>query len=149
MKVLVRAVVPIACWWANYHERKILKEGVALTVPQIETAKRIGIAHPDRVRLRAVTTIPPTNRVLRGLGTKFGFISGQTIGMTLRYGIFIQEEHWGERRLLIHELAHVAQYERLGGFFRFLLPYLQECIDPGYPFGEMELEAQRAEAAFS
>ena len=40
--------------------------------------------------------------------------------MTLRYGIFIQTDHWGDRRLLLHELAHVAQYERFGGFRRFL-----------------------------
>jgi len=148
MKFLVKAVVPIACWWAGYHEERILRAGVALTAGQVEIAKRIGISQPDRVRLLAVKTIPPTNRLLRMLGSKLGFVSGETIGMTLRYGIFICEEHWGDRRLLVHELAHVAQYERLGGFYRFLVPYLLECIDPGYPLGDMELEAQRAESAF-
>jgi hypothetical protein len=65
--------------------------------------------------------------------------------MTLRYGIFIQAQHWGERRLLLHELAHVAQYERFGGFRGFLYQYLRECINPGYPLGDLELEAKRAE----
>jgi len=51
----------------------------------------------------------------------------------------------GDRRLLVHELAHVAQYERFGGFRRFLFQYLQECINPGYPLGDLELEAKRAE----
>ena len=50
-----------------------------------------------------------------------------------------------DRRLLVHELAHVAQYERFGGFRRFLFQYLQECINPGYPLGDLELEAKRAE----
>ncbi len=65
--------------------------------------------------------------------------------MTLRYGVFIQTGHWGDRRLLIHELAHVAQYERFGGFRSFLYQYLQECINPGYPLGDLESEARRAE----
>lgn len=67
--------------------------------------------------------------------------------MTLRYGIFIHTDHWGDSRLLVHELAHVAQYERLGGFHGFLFQYLQECINPGYPYGSLELEAKRAEEA--
>ncbi len=66
--------------------------------------------------------------------------------MTLRYGIIICEEHWGDRRLLVHELAHVAQYERLGGFRGFLKRYLEECINPGYPLGDLEQEAKQAES---
>jgi hypothetical protein len=68
--------------------------------------------------------------------------------MTLRYGIFVRSDCWGDRRLLVHELVHVAQYERLGGFRAFLRQYLQECITPGYPFGELEQEAKRAELAY-
>lgn len=55
----------------------------------------------------------------------------------------------GERRLLIHELAHVVQYERLGGFHAFLGAYLQECINPGYPLGPLEQEAKAAESRFN
>jgi hypothetical protein len=95
--------------------------------------------------LLAVDIIPPTNRLLRAVGAKLGFVSSQTIGMSLRYGIFIRRDHWGDRRLLVHELAHVAQYERFGGFRRFLFQYLQECINPGYPLGDLELEAKKAE----
>jgi hypothetical protein len=53
------------------------------------------------------------NWLVRFVGEKLGVVSGQTIGMALRYGIFIRQEHWGDRRLLVHELAHVVQYERL------------------------------------
>jgi hypothetical protein len=65
--------------------------------------------------------------------------------MTVRYGIFIQTQHWEACRLLLHELVHVAQYERLGGFRSFLYQYLQEGINPGYPLGDLELGAKRAE----
>lgn len=48
---------------------------------------------------------------------------------------------------LAHELAHVAQYERLGGFYGFLKQYLEECINPGYPLGALEQEAKQAESS--
>jgi hypothetical protein len=69
--------------------------------------------------------------------------------MALRYDIFIREDHWGDRRLFAHELAHVAQYERLGGFRGFLKQYLEECFNPDYPLGDLEQEAKQAEALVS
>ena len=144
--VAVRIFLPVACAWAKWHESRILKMGVQLAAPQLKLARNLGILNAERIRLRAVPQIPPTNTLLCGVGEKLGLVSGQTIGMTLRYGIYIRQDHWGDRRLLVHELAHVAQYERLGGGFRkFLSRYLQECIDPGYPLGDLELEAKRAE----
>ena len=147
-RIVVTAFLPVACVWAARHESTILRRGVALSAAQADKARQIGVVHPERVRLLAVNVIPPTNRLLRTVGFKLGFVSSQTIGMTLRYGIFIQTDHWGDRRLLIHELAHVAQYERFGGFRRFLFQYLRECINPGYPLGDLELEAKRAEESF-
>ena len=144
-RIVVTAFLPVACVWAARHESTILRRGVALSAAQADKARKIGVVHPDKVRLLAVDVMPPTNRLLRTVGAKLGFVSSQTIGMTLRYGIFIQTDHWGDRRLLVHELAHVAQYERFGGFRKFLFQYLQECINPGYPLGELELEAKRAE----
>lgn len=144
--IAVEFILPIACIWAKRHESAILKTGVALSLAQIATAKRVGIQFPERVRLRSVPQVPPLNWLLRRIGQKLGIASGQTIGMTLRYGIFIREGHWGDHRLLVHELVHVAQYERMGGFRGFLKQYLAECINPGYPFGELELEAKRAES---
>lgn len=149
MSVLVRVILPFACAWAQRQEATILKTGVPLSLGQIDLPKRLGILHPERIRLRAVPQVPPLNWLLRWVGGKLGVVSGQTIGMTLRYGIFIREDHWGERRLLVHELAHVAQYERLGGFRGFLSQYLEECIHPGYPLGDLEQDAKRAESLAS
>ena len=147
-RIVVTAFLPVACAWAARHESTILRQGVALSAAQADKARQIGVSHPEKVRLLAVDTIPPTNHILRTIGAKLGFVSSQTIGMTLRYGIFIQADHWGDRRLLVHELAHVAQYERFGGFRRFLFRYLQECINPGYPLGDLELEAKKAEESY-
>ena len=141
-----QALLPIACAWAQEQESIILRDGVSLTASQMSDAKRIGIIYPDRVKLRVVDVIPlPTHPALRVAAEEIGLISPLTAGLTLRYGIFIQADSWGERRLVVHELAHVAQYERFGGFRPFLEQYLQECITVGYPSAPLEQEAIRIE----
>jgi hypothetical protein len=145
----VTLLLPVACAWARRQESIILRNGLALSASKLGTAQKVGILYPERVRLLAAQQVPPLNWLLRRAGEKLGFVSAQTIGMTLRYGIFIRLDHWGDQRLLIHELAHVAQYERMGGFRGFLRQYLQECINPGYPLGALEQEAKRAESVYS
>jgi hypothetical protein len=144
---MFKLLLPLACAWAEEQESAILRDGVPLTSSLETDARRIGIAQPTRVRLRVVPKIPlPLQSLLRQMAESTGLISTDTIGMTLRYGIFIRADHWGERRLVVHELAHTAQYERFGGFRPFLEEYLHECITPpGYPFGPLEQEAKRIE----
>ena len=143
---LIKMLLPVACKWAERQERLILRDGVALTASQTEDARRIGVQEPERVRLRVVQEIPMlTSTLLRAVGERTGLISPFTIGMTLRYGIFIRADHWGERRLVVHELAHTAQYERLGGFKPFLKAYLEEWLTVGYPNGPLEQEAKQWE----
>jgi hypothetical protein len=144
-QAVVKMVLPMACAWAEEQEAVILRDGVALTASQIADARQIGVAHPERVRLRVEIPLP-LHPMLREAAEITGLISERTAGLALCYGIFIRSESWGERRLLVHELAHTAQYERLGGFQPFLKQYLHECIiRPGYPFGPLEREAKRIE----
>ncbi len=119
---------------------------MALTPNQIASARRAGVQHPERVRLLAVKRIPmPLYRPLRAAAERRGWLSPHTAGMTLRYGIYLRADCMEDRRLLLHELTHVAQYERLGGIRNFLRAYLRECITPGYPHGALEREAQAME----
>jgi hypothetical protein len=150
-EAMFKILLPLACAWAEKQETDILKQGVALTKAQLDWARRIGIVEPERVRLRVVEEIPlPLEPVLRAAAEQTGLISPLTAGLTLRYGIFIRTDFWGDRRLLVHELAHVAQYERFDGFQPFLEAYLRECIDPpGYPFGPLEQEAKKVEQIFA
>jgi hypothetical protein len=144
--VLFKMLLPLACQWAKEQEHNILREGVALTTSQIAEARMIGVQQPERVRLRVVEEIPsPNSPILRAAAEQAGLLSPFTIGLTLRYGIFIHADHWGERRLVVHELAHTAQYERLGGFHPFLTAYLDECLTVGYPNGPLEQEAKEWE----
>ena len=146
MQAMLKLLLPLASAWAEEQEATILREGVALTARLLEDARRIGVAHPDQVRLRVVDHVPlPSNPILLAAAEQTGLISPLTAGLTLRYGIFIRSDCWGDRKLVVHELAHVAQYERLGGFHPFLELYLQECITPGYPFGPLEQEARKVD----
>lgn len=146
----LKLILPLACSWAEEQERMILGEGVPLTPSLMADAVRIGVREPERVRMLAVDKVPlPLHPLLRAAAEKTGLISGNTAGMSLRYGIFVRADHWGERRLVVHELAHTVQYERLGGFPQFLEPYLRECMTPpGYPFGPLEQEAKQVERDF-
>lgn len=136
-------LLPLAQAWAAEQESIILQSGVALTESQLSDARLIGVLQPERVRLLRVAQIPtPTDPAPAEVVAAAGFISPVTTGLAVRYGIFIRDNCWGHRHILVHLLVHVMQYERLGGFNGFLRPYLFECIvPPGYPYGPMEQEA--------
>ncbi|MFL6530471.1 MAG: hypothetical protein ACJ8HU_07250 [Chthoniobacterales bacterium] len=140
--ILVELALPLACAWVRSEEAHILRNGVTLSEAQVADARQIGIARPARIRICEVETIPPRlHPVLRFLARRFGMTFDGTIGMALGHGIYLQREHAVSRSLLLHELAHVAQYERLG-MRRFLRQYLHECLTQGYPLGELEAEAR-------
>ena len=145
-----RLLLSLACVWAEDQERIILREGVPLSVAQIADAAKIGVAHPEKVRLLSVARVPiPEHPTLRTAADATQLISPLTGGLTLRYGIFIRADCWGNRLLVFHELVHTLQYERLGGFQQFLQQYLYECITIGYPAAPMEQEAVTTTAMLS
>ena len=136
-------LLPLASAWAAEQERNIIQTGVALTDSQIADAKAVGVASPEQVHLLRVEEIPsPQHPILAAAAQATALISPNTVGLTLRYGIFVRADFWTNRLVIVHELVHTSQYERLGGFEGFLRPYLFECITPpGYPHGPMEQEA--------
>ena len=139
--IIVSLALPMACAWVAHQERTILRRGVKLTTPQTDDARRAGVLHPQRVRLLKVDAIPAgMPATLRAVGQKLGLVSPCTIGMSLRYGILIRADAWGDRQVLVHELAHTAQYERLGGLWSFLYRYLHECFTHGYCNAPLESE---------
>lgn len=141
-RLLVPLILPIAVAWVRKQERRILSAGVLLNPQQLIDARAAGVDEPERIRLLRVPTIPALR--LRGLSViaqKLGVLSPHTAGLTARYGIFIRADFWGHRALLVHEFAHTAQYERLGGIKPFLRDYLRECLVEGYPLGPLECEA--------
>ncbi len=136
------ALLPAACAWAEEQEHIITSYGVPLSSLQTADAIKIGVDHPEKVRLLRVPRIPfPSHRALCTAADASRLMSPLAGGLTLRYGIFIRADCWGDRELVCHELVHTAQYERLGGLQQFLKKYLYECVTIGYPAAPMEQEA--------
>jgi hypothetical protein len=135
-------LLALAAAWATEEEQKILRDGVSLSEKEIGDARAIGVQSPDRVRLLQIETIPrPSQPQLRAACDAIDFLTPATRGLTLGHGIFIRSDCWRDRLLVVHELAHVAQYERLGGILPFLRRYLFECLTVGYSASPLEREA--------
>jgi len=134
-------LLPLACEWAAEQEQLILTSGDSLSSAQLADARLVGVAHPERVRIFHVPEIAlPEHPALRQAAEATQLISPLTGGLTLRYGIFIRKDCRSHRSMVVHELGHTAQYERVGGFLPFLRQYLFECITIGYPEAPMEQE---------
>ena len=134
-------LLPLACGWAAAQEKRILATGEALSDAMLTDARLVGVSAPERVRLLFIPEIPiPDDPVLRAAVEETRFLSPFTRGLTLRYGIFIRSDCREDQTIIIHELGHTAQYERLGGFEPFLRRYLCECLTIGYPEAPMEQE---------
>jgi hypothetical protein len=134
-------LLPLACKWAAAQEQHILATGEALSDMLLTDARLVGVAVPEWIRLLYVPEIPiPDDPALRAATLETQFLSPLTRGLTLRYGIFIRSDYRSDRTMVIHELGHTAQYERLGGFEPFLRRYLFECLTIGYPEAPMEQE---------
>jgi len=96
-KELFKMLLPAACSWAEEQEQFILKSGVALSEQQLADAKRVGVTHPEKVRLLSVRQVPmPKNPMLQMAIRATNALSADTIGLTLRYGIFIREDQRGQ-----------------------------------------------------
>jgi len=141
---LLFVFLPVAGAWAVWHEWKVLRQGVPLSHQGLMDATALGVRHPQRIRILHVEKIPVLNgRLLRALSKFWPQISTHTIGLCLRYGIYLREGCAldRQRELIAHECVHTAQYERCGGFLKFMARYFSECIRYGYLSAPMEMEA--------
>jgi hypothetical protein len=146
-RLLVPIILPAACAWVARQERRILAAGRPLTPAELADAAAIGIAEPARVRLLAVPTVPlPLQRLARFSRLFVGTTFEETSGLTARFGIYLRADVAGDRHLVVHELTHTAQYERLGGIRPFLRQYLAECLTRGYSAAPLEEDARRSAA---
>jgi hypothetical protein len=135
-------LLPLAAAWATEEEQMILRDGVSLSEKEVGDARAIGAQSPDRIRLLQVEMIPrPSQPQLKTACDAIDFLTPATRGLTLGCGIFIRSDCWRDRSLVVHELAHVAQYERMGGILPFLRRYLFECLTMGYAAAPLELKA--------
>jgi hypothetical protein len=145
----INNLIPIASQWVAVQEEFILSNGVQLTEKQMQIASKIGIKNIDKIRLLKVESIPePGDSILNEASKGIGLISFNTIGITFRYGIYIRQDYWDNDSLIIHELVHTLQYERLGGIANFLNQYIKECVYYSYNNSPLEKEAVEISKSF-
>ncbi len=140
------AFVGAACGtlWIRGYEREILDAGRPLLDEEFTLARQAGVKRPDLVRVLIVPEVPyPLHRLLRTLQKWRLAHCFSASGLTAGYGIYIEAVHASSTGLLVHELVHVGQYERLRGIYGFLRQYCLECLRFGYWDAPLEKEARR------
>ena len=136
-------ILPLAVGWAKAESRNILAQGKPLAFWQIAEARQVGVRQPAKVRILSVDAMPaPANSQLLAAALSTGVLGPETLGLTLGHGILILRPRTGERRLLRHELRHVAQYEAAGSIAAFLAEYLDQIARCGYWDAPLEMDAR-------
>src|SRR5262249_42652129 len=113
----------------------------ALTADELQLARSVGVAEPERVRvLVAAEFIAPRDAAFAIEARKLGLGDRAEGGRTTGYGVQIKPQYASARWLLAHELTHVGQYERLH-VAEFVREYLTELLMFGYARAPLERQA--------
>ncbi|MEM7697273.1 MAG: hypothetical protein AAF236_02580 [Verrucomicrobiota bacterium] len=146
----VSALLPFGTHWVRRQERFILSEGRPLSEWETRWAKNVGVERPEIVRILPVPRVPtPGSWVSLAFSRLFGFVADGPTGMAVNYGIYLDATQATNPSLLVHELVHVAQFEKLGGIRGFLREYLTQWLQDGYWESALECEAREAAAPFA
>lgn len=136
-------LVPKAIVWAEAQSRIIAEKGLPLTAANINDARAVGVAHPEKIRVLLVPCMPmPEDDDLHAFALHLGL--PKMAGLTLGHGIFILDGHV-TRRLLSHECRHVYQYEEAGSIAAFMAAYLKQVASFGYLDAPLEIDARTHE----
>jgi hypothetical protein len=139
----LNAVAPKAIKWYLAQEASLLKQGQPLPADELELARRMGVQHPEKVRVLVLAKFPlPDDPELAGQVKALGLGSDDAGGFGMGYAVLIKPRFENQRWLLAHELVHVAQRERLGSE-AFVRRYLLELKSVGYSRSPLEAEANR------
>jgi hypothetical protein len=129
--------------WVSDMEALALEEGRELTSEERMDARLAGVTEPARIRVLVVPSLPvPEDELLARANAQARVLAAEGQGVALGYAVLLREGCESDRRLLVHEFAHIGQYERYGGLEGFLREYLGEIIEVGYENAPLETEAR-------
>ena len=143
----VTRLLPLASQWAQEQAALVRRVGRPLEPAEEDLAAAVGVRGTELVRIAEVDQIPaPAHPALRAACERLRFLGADTAGLTLGYGVFLRSGTSGDRRLLAHELRHVAQYEQRGSIASYLAEYIPDLLRYGYHDAPLERDAREAEA---
>jgi len=132
---------PAVLDWFNLTEADLRPFGRPLSVREQETARKLGVEYPEDVRVLVVQKLPiPSDPELKREAERYGLGSFFEMGRTMGHVILLKPRVADNASVLVHELVHVSQFDRLGRN-AFLRRYIVEMEMMGYARAPMELEA--------
>ncbi len=138
-------LLPKAISWAEGEAGRCADTGRELTERERDFARKVGVAHPERIRIITVDALRmPTDPLLRTATEQTGLLGPGMVGLTLGHSVFICHGHENPR-LLSHEFRHVYQYEQAGSIAEFLPGYLHQIVERGYAATTFEIDARAHE----
>jgi hypothetical protein len=138
-------MISLSIAWAEGQSARILENGELLRPEELELAEAAGVAHPEKVRILEVESLPlPDDEELKQAALSAGMLGPNMVGLTLGHGIFIVRGH-RSTRLVSHELRHVFQYEEAGSIANFMPKYLEQLVSCGYANAPLEIDARKHE----
>ena len=141
--------MPATLAWATGLSATVLAQGKPLSAWQAADAVEVGVLRPEAVRILRVPGLPrPDCPHFCSLATQSGLDLTRSQGMALGYAVLIRHSALGDRRVLRHELRHVAQFEAAGSLSHFLEEYLAQMVLHGYRDAPFEVDALRHESRF-
>lgn len=144
---MLPSLLPLAIEWANRVSAQAAIGGTPLSPGGEELARRVGVTHPERVRIAIADELPfPEHPMLQAAALQARMLGPDTRGLTLGHTIFIRTGTLTVR-LLSHELRHVHQYEAAGSIDNFLPQYLRQIATVGYDAAPFEVDATEHEVA--
>ena len=142
------AILSQAQLWVKQQEEKFSHSGRQLSIQEFFMAKAMGVQYPEQVRVVVIADFPiPTQQPLLNEYKNIGFTSPEVGGQAFGYTILIKPRYAGKDWLLLHELVHVAQFERIG-IKRFVARYLTELKTLGYRDSLIEIEAREKSQSY-
>lgn len=142
-------LMPAAIAWAEDRQAEILTHGMRLTELQLELARDVGVAYPEKIRIMEVAEIPvPADAALRAAGEKLGLFNWPPDGRAMGYGVEIRCQPSAgslsglSTRLYRHEFRHVFQCEQFGSTASYLPEYLRSVLEYGYVDCPFEIDAR-------
>ena len=87
------ALFPRVMGWISSLEKQAQKSGRALTPIEFNLAQRVGVAHPEEVRVLSVSGIPlPPHPRAKQLARRVGLLNAETGGLTAGYGVIVRRD---------------------------------------------------------